>query len=83
MELIEFAERHGDVFETVVVGLGMVVRKERRVHEWVPGSGWLAIRVDELAGAMVDSAVRRGGGTRMLENAEVRSMGKAVLKRGD
>lgn len=63
----------------------MVVGKERRVHEWVPGVGGWAIRVDELAAAILEGVVGgigEGRVSRTLDNAPLMGMGKKLLKGG-
>jgi hypothetical protein len=77
-ELFGLAENNGD-FEAVVVKCGYVLKKKSALPEVLVGVSGNAIRVDELAGAMVELAVMgRGSGT--IGNAELRTMGKKLLK---
>jgi transcription initiation factor TFIIIB Brf1 subunit/transcription initiation factor TFIIB len=77
-KLLELAEQNKD-FEAVIVKCGYVLKKESAVPEVLVGVSRQAIRVDELAAAMVESAVM-GSGSRTIGNAESRSMGKKLLK---
>ena len=65
--LIEFAEQHQNIFDSVVVRPGIVVRSERPIPVCLPGISRVAITVNELAAAMVDSALS-GNGTQTLNN---------------
>jgi hypothetical protein len=56
----------------------MVLRKENRIPERVVGLSRIAIRIDELAAAMVDSAVN-GVGSGTVGNKELRRKGKALV----
>jgi len=77
-KLLELAEENRD-FEAVIVKCGFVLKKESAVPEVVVGVSRNAIRVDELAAAMIESAVM-GGGSQTIGNGELREMGKRVLK---
>jgi transcription initiation factor TFIIIB Brf1 subunit/transcription initiation factor TFIIB len=77
-ELLELAEKNSD-FETVIIKCGYVLKKGSTVPEVLVGASRNAIRVDELAAAMVELAVM-GSGSKTIGNAELRSMGKRLLK---
>jgi hypothetical protein len=57
----------------------LVVGKEKPVPEFVLSASRSAIRVDELAAAMVDIALN-GSATDTVGNANLRQMGKRLLK---
>ncbi|KAN0104872.1 hypothetical protein V8E51_010617 [Hyaloscypha variabilis] len=76
-KLLDLADKYSD-FETVIIYAGMVLRKENRIPERVVGLSRIAIRIDELAAAMVDSAVN-GVGSGTVGNKELRRKGKALL----
>lgn len=76
--LLELAEKSGN-FEAVVVKCGYVLQKDNVVPELLVGFSKQAIRVDELAAAMVELAVM-GSGSNTIRNAELRSLGKRLLK---
>jgi hypothetical protein len=63
----------------VVVKCGYVLKKDSAVPEVLVGVSRNAIRVDELAVAMVEIAVG-GSGSKTFGNSELRSMGKRLLK---
>ena len=77
--MLELAEKNKDVFEAVIIKCGYVVEKESAVPEVLVGMSRNAIRVDELAAAMVESAVM-GSGSKTIVNAELRNMGKRLLR---
>lgn len=62
-KLFDLAEESRDVFETVIVQATYVIAKksESCVPEWVVGASRNAIRVDELAAAMLKIAVKGEG----------------------
>jgi hypothetical protein len=77
-KLLELAEKSGN-FETVVIKCGYVLKKDNVVPELFVGFSKQAIRVDELAAAMVELAVM-GSGSKTIRNAELRGLGKRLLK---
>jgi len=77
-KLLKLAEENGN-FEAVVVKCGYVLKKESSVPELLVEASRNAIRVDELAAAMVELAVM-GSRSQTIGNAELRSMGKRLLK---
>lgn len=77
-KLLELAKQNEN-FEAVIVKCGYVLKKESKVPEVLVGVGGLAIRVDELAAAMVESAVM-GNGSTTIGNADLRTVGKKVLR---
>lgn len=74
---MELAEANTD-FEAVIIKCGYVLKRQSAVPEVVVGLSKNAIRVDELAAAMVELAVM-GNGSKTFGNAELRSMGKRLL----
>jgi hypothetical protein len=76
--LLKLAEENRD-FEAVVIKCGYVLRKETPVPDVLVSMSRQAIRVDELAAAMVELAVM-GSESKTIGNAELRSMGKRLLK---
>lgn len=77
-KLLELAEQNSDVLETFIIKAALVVGKEKPVPEFVLGVSRNAIRVDELAAAMIDVALR-GSANDTLGNAKLRQMGKKLL----
>ena len=77
-KLLELAEKNSD-FEAVIIKCGYVLKKESAVPEVLAGVSRNAIKVDELAAAMVEIAVM-GSGSKTFGNSELRSMGKGLLK---
>jgi hypothetical protein len=77
-KLLKLAEENGN-FEAVVVKCGYVLKKESSVPEVLVEASRNVIRVDELAAAMVELAVM-GSRSQTIGNAELRSMGKKLLK---
>jgi hypothetical protein len=75
---LELVEKSGN-FETVVIKCGYVLKKDNAVPELLVDFSKQAIRVDELAAAMVEIAVM-GSGSKTIRNAELRSLGKRLLK---
>jgi transcription initiation factor TFIIIB Brf1 subunit/transcription initiation factor TFIIB len=75
---LELAEKNPD-FEAVIIKCGYVLKKESVVPDVLVGASRNAIKVDELAAAMVELAVM-GSGSNTIGNAELRSMGKRLLK---
>lgn len=67
-------------FQVSIMRPGGVVAKETFLPNLVVG-GIDAIRVDELAAAMVDEAVNGEEGTRTLECGEVRKRGREILSK--
>ncbi|KAE9365713.1 hypothetical protein N431DRAFT_385569 [Stipitochalara longipes BDJ] len=81
-KLLDLADEYSD-FETVIIHSGGVLRKENWIPELAVGLSRVAIRIDELAAFMVDSAVN-GVGSGTVGNEELRKKGKALLeKRGE
>ncbi len=78
MRLLELAEKSGN-FETLVIKCGYVLKKDNVVPELFVSFSKQAIRVDELAAAMVELTVV-GSGSKTIRNAELRSLGKRLLK---
>jgi len=77
-KLLELAENNRD-FEAVIIKCGYVLKKESAVPEVLVGVSRNAIRVDELAAAMVEIAVM-GSGSKTFGNSELRSIGKRLPK---
>ncbi|KAE9374156.1 hypothetical protein N431DRAFT_404684 [Stipitochalara longipes BDJ] len=77
-KLLELAEKNAD-FEAAVIKCGYVLRNESAVPEVLVEVSRNAIRVDELAAAMIEIAVM-GSGSKTFGNSELRSMGKRLLK---
>lgn len=78
VELNAITKEHDD-FESVIIQCGMVLKKGSALLGPFVGLGRVAIRVDELAAAMVDIALHRSG-SQLYGNSELRSIGKSVLK---
>jgi hypothetical protein len=76
--LLELAEKSGN-FEAVMIKCGYVLKKDNIVPELLVDFSKQAIRVDELAAAMVELAVM-GSGSKTIWNAELRGVGKRLLK---
>jgi hypothetical protein len=77
-KLFELEEENSD-FEAAIVKCGYVLKKDSVVPEVLVGASRNAIRVDELAIAMVEIAVG-GSGSKTFGNSELRIMGKRLLK---
>jgi len=78
-KLLELSEQNAEVFETVIIKAAYVVRKESKVPDLVVGLSRNAIRVNELAAAMVDYALDRHG-SETVGNAKLRLLGRKLLK---
>jgi hypothetical protein len=77
-KLIDLAKEN-EGFEAVVIKCGYVMKKESPVPEVLVGLSRQAIRVDELAAAMIDTAIN-GSATDTIGNAELRRRGKKLLR---
>jgi hypothetical protein len=75
---LELAEKNKD-FQAAIIKCGYVLKKESAMPNVLVEVSRNAIRVDELAAAMVELAVM-GSGSKTIGNAELRSMGKRLLK---
>jgi len=61
-KLLEMAKENKEKFETNIIKCGYVVKRDSKVTKVVVGLSGLGIKVDELAGAMIDDAIDVGGG---------------------
>ncbi|MCJ1413786.1 hypothetical protein MMC32_000111 [Xylographa parallela] len=77
-ELIELQKQHNDSLATYVVRPWGVLSKGKTVMSAVASVGF-SIRVDELAAAVVDIALR-GNGSQIADNAVLVRQGKQILK---
>jgi hypothetical protein len=78
LKLIDLAKEN-EGFEAVVIKCGYVMKKESPVPEVLVGLSRQAIRVDELAAAMIGTAIN-GNEADIIGNAELRRRGKKLLK---
>lgn len=79
-KLLELAKENSEALETVIIKAALVVGKKKPVPDFVLGVSRNAIRVDELAAAMIDIALN-GSATDTVGNARLRQMGRKLLKR--
>ena len=77
-ELVELQKQHNDSLATYVVRPWGVLSKGKTVMSAVASVGF-SIRVDELAAAVVDIALR-GNGSQIADNAVLVRQGKQILK---
>jgi hypothetical protein len=79
-KLLDLAEQNSEVLETVIIKAALVVGKEKPIPEWVLGVSRNAIRVDELAAAMLDVALYgKGLSSDTIGNVELRRRGRVIL----
>jgi hypothetical protein len=79
-KLLELASQNFEILETVIIKAALVVGKEKSVPEFVLGASRNAIRVNELAAAMIDIALN-GSASDTVGNVKLRQMGKKLLKK--
>jgi hypothetical protein len=77
-KLLELAKENPEMLETVIIKAALVVGKNKPVPELILGASRNAIRVDELAAALIDIALS-GSATDTVGNAKLRQMGKKLL----
>ncbi|KAL8731529.1 MAG: hypothetical protein Q9166_003375 [cf. Caloplaca sp. 2 TL-2023] len=68
-ELLAHTKAYHDSFETFIFRPGLVLAKETSLRDMVRGLG-PSIRVDKLAGAMIEKGLS-GGETQIIENREI------------
>ena len=79
-KLLELANENLDVLETLIIKAALVVGKKNPMPELIIWASRNAIRVDELAAAMIDIAMN-GSATNTVENAMLRQMGKKLSEK--
>ena len=79
-KLLELANKNLDVLETLIIKAALVVGTKNPMPELIIWASRNAIRVDELAAAMIDIAMN-GSATNTVENAKLRQMGKKLSEK--
>ena len=75
-QLVDFESKHSESFETVILKPGGVLGKTNPIPQVVYGVA-RAIRVNTLAGAMIDIALNGRKGKQTLENSDLEERGRA------